>query len=63
MLNEFLCVLFRRDNGLPAGYCFVEFRTEDEAERVLKTINGKDIPGTNPVRKRVSVVLQMVFNL
>lgn len=41
----------RRDNGLPAGYCFVEFRTEDEAERVLKTINGKDIPGTNPTRR------------
>lgn len=41
----------RRDTGLPAGYCFVEFRSEDEAERVLKTINGKDIPGTNPTRR------------
>ncbi|XP_039257246.1 tRNA selenocysteine 1-associated protein 1-like isoform X4 [Styela clava] len=41
----------RRDNGLPAGYCFIEFRTEEEAERVLKAVNGKEIPGTTPTRR------------
>lgn len=44
-------VIRRRDNGLPAGYCFVEFASEEEAERMLKSINGKEIPGTKPTRR------------
>lgn len=48
-LINLLLNIFRRDTGQPAGYCFIEFRTEEEAERILKTVNGKEIPGTTPV--------------
>ena len=43
--------LIRKDNGMPAGYCFIEFATESEAERVLKLVNGTNIPGITPVNK------------
>ena len=42
-------LLCRKDNGMPAGYCFIEFATESEAERVLKLVNGTTIPGVTPV--------------
>lgn len=35
----------------PAGYCFIEFATESEAERVLKLVNATDIPGSNPTKR------------
>lgn len=32
------------------GYCFVEMSDEATAERCLRKINGKSLPGANPVR-------------
>jgi len=40
-----------KKNEQPAGYCFVNFSTEAEAERVLKLVNGTDIPGWKPRKK------------
>lgn len=31
------------------GYCFVEMTDEATAERCLRKINGKPLPGANPV--------------
>lgn len=36
---------------MPAGYCFIEFATEAEAERVLKLVNATDIPGSRPAKR------------
>ncbi|XP_076806945.1 tRNA selenocysteine 1-associated protein 1-like isoform X1 [Clavelina lepadiformis] len=44
-------VIRRKDNGMPAGYCFIEFATESEAERVLKLVNGTTIPGVTPSKR------------
>uniref|UniRef100_H2ZR52 tRNA selenocysteine-associated protein 1 n=1 Tax=Ciona savignyi TaxID=51511 RepID=H2ZR52_CIOSA len=44
-------VIRRKDNGLPAGYCFIEFPSEAEAERVLKLVNGTNITGSNPTKR------------
>nr|XP_002125303.1 tRNA selenocysteine 1-associated protein 1-like isoform X1 [Ciona intestinalis] len=44
-------VIRRKDNGLPAGYCFIEFPSEAEAERVLKLVNGTTINGSNPPKR------------
>jgi RNA recognition motif. (a.k.a. RRM, RBD, or RNP domain) len=35
--------------GEPAGYCFVSFGTDDQAVDAMHKLNGKPIPGTNPV--------------
>lgn len=32
------------------GYCFVEMPDEATAERCLRKINGKSMPGSSPVR-------------
>lgn len=32
------------------GYCFVEMTDEATAERCLRKINGKSLPGASPVR-------------
>ena len=34
---------------LPAGYCFVEFNDEEEARRAMLRLNGKIVPGSDPV--------------
>lgn len=35
--------------GEPAGYCFVNFLSDDQAVNAMHKLNGKPIPGTNPV--------------
>ena len=34
---------------LPAGYCFVEFKDGDAAQRAMLRLNGKIIPNSQPV--------------
>uniref|UniRef100_U5EYT5 tRNA selenocysteine-associated protein 1 n=1 Tax=Corethrella appendiculata TaxID=1370023 RepID=U5EYT5_9DIPT len=35
--------------GDPAGYCFVSFQTDEAAIDAMHKLNGKPIPGTNPI--------------
>lgn len=35
--------------GEPAGYCFVNFQSDDQAIDAMHKLNGKPIPGTNPI--------------
>ncbi|KAL4488785.1 hypothetical protein ABPG72_016438 [Tetrahymena utriculariae] len=35
-----------KETSLPAGYCFVEFQTHEQAERILMNYNQQLIPGT-----------------
>ncbi|XP_053694368.1 tRNA selenocysteine 1-associated protein 1 [Sabethes cyaneus] len=35
--------------GEPAGYCFVSFKTDEAAIDAMHKLNGKPIPGTNPL--------------
>lgn len=35
--------------GEPAGYCFVNFLSDEQAVDAMHKLNGKPIPGTNPV--------------
>lgn len=35
--------------GEPAGYCFVNFLSDDQAIDAMHRLNGKPIPGTNPI--------------
>lgn len=36
-------------SGEPAGYCFVSFKAEEAAMDAMHKLNGKPIPGTNPI--------------
>jgi hypothetical protein len=36
-------------SGEPAGYCFVSFVTDEFAVKAMHKLNGKPIPGTNPI--------------
>lgn len=38
-----------RTTGVSEGYAFLEFRTHDAADSILKTFNGHPIPGTDLV--------------
>jgi len=38
-------IIKNRLTGDPAGYCFVEFNDEEQAQRALLRLNGKPIPG------------------
>lgn len=40
-----------------AGYCFVELADEASVERCVQRLNGKLVPGSNPV----SSVVQLIF--
>ncbi|KAI4468533.1 trna selenocysteine 1-associated protein 1-related-related [Holotrichia oblita] len=42
-------VMRNKFTGEPAGYCFVHFATDEEAIDAMHKLNGKPIPGTNPV--------------
>jgi len=44
-------VIRKKETGMPAGYCFIEFATEEEAERVLKLVNTTEIPGSSPTKR------------
>lgn len=35
--------------GEPAGYCFVNFMSDEQAIDAMHKLNGKPIPGTNPI--------------
>lgn len=35
--------------GEPAGYCFVNFHSDEQAIDAMHKLNGKPIPGTNPI--------------
>lgn len=35
--------------GEPAGYCFVNFLSDEQAINAMHKLNGKPIPGTSPV--------------
>jgi len=35
--------------GEPAGYCFVNFQSDEQAIDAMHKLNGKPIPGTNPI--------------
>lgn len=36
-------------SGEAAGYCFVNFMNDEQAIDAMHKLNGKSIPGTNPV--------------
>lgn len=38
-----------RETGRPRGFAFVEFETDEAAERCISTMNGKDLKG-RPIR-------------
>lgn len=38
-----------RTTGLSEGYAFLEFRTHEAADQILRTYNGTPIPGTDLV--------------
>ena len=45
-------IIKNRLTGDPAGYCFVEFVDEEQAQRALLRLNGKPIPGNmHPPRR------------
>ncbi|KAJ3098053.1 hypothetical protein HDU97_004347 [Phlyctochytrium planicorne] len=52
-LNENVNVKMIRDkvSGASAGYCFVDFSSHASAMRLLNSVNGSLIPGTNKVFK------------
>ncbi|XP_062322531.1 tRNA selenocysteine 1-associated protein 1-like isoform X1 [Osmerus eperlanus] len=43
-------IIRNKMNWGAAGYCFVELADEATAERCLRKVNGKPIPGATPVR-------------
>lgn len=54
-------VMRNRYTGEPAGYCFVHFPTDEMALDAMHKLNGKVIPGSNPVS--ISHVLLVSFVL
>lgn len=42
-------IMRNKYSGEPAGYCFVHFATDETAIDAMHKLNGKPIPGTNPV--------------
>lgn len=45
------------------GYCFVEMTDEATAERCLRKINGKPLPGANPVWRTAVANNSLIFCL
>lgn len=52
-------VMRNRYTGEPAGYCFVHFPTDEMALDAMHKLNGKVIPGSNPV----SIVMFYEYNI
>lgn len=42
-------IITHRITGGSAGYCFVELADEESVERCVQRLNGKLVPGSNPV--------------
>lgn len=42
-------IMRNKYTGEPAGYCFVNFLSDDQSIDAMHKLNGKPIPGTNPV--------------
>lgn len=38
-----------------AGYCFVEMADEASVDRCVQRLNGKLVPGSNPVRRQTCI--------
>jgi len=43
--------MFNKFDGMPANYCFVEFSDVETAKNVVLRLNGKLVPGSNPLRR------------
>lgn len=50
-------VMRNRYTGEPAGYCFVHFPTDEMALDAMHKLNGKYIPGSNPVSFEIQILL------
>lgn len=44
-------IIRNKVTGGALGYCFVELTDEGTAERCLRKVNGKPLPGSNPARR------------
>lgn len=42
-------IMRNKYTGEPAGYCFVNFMSDDQSIDAMHKLNGKPIPGTNPI--------------
>lgn len=42
-------LMHNKYSGAPAGYCFVNFASDEQAIDAMHKLNGKPIPGTNPI--------------
>lgn len=49
-------VMRNRYTGEPAGYCFVHFPTDEMALDAMHKLNGKVIPGSNPVNLFITII-------
>lgn len=47
--------------GDPAGYCFVQFPTDEMALNAMHKLNGKVVPQTNPVSTVICMGLELIF--
>lgn len=46
-------IITHRTTGGSAGYCFVELADEASVDRCVQRLNGKLVPGSNPVSSMV----------
>lgn len=53
-------IITHRITGGSAGYCFVELADEASVDRCVQRLNGKLVPGSNPVSS--VVLLQNTFS-
>lgn len=42
-------IMRNKYTGEPAGYCFVNFMSDEQSIDAMHKLNGKPIPGTNPI--------------
>jgi hypothetical protein len=41
----------QKGTNVPAGYCFIEFSSEQQATTALSRLSGIPIPGTQPMKR------------
>ncbi|KAK3090710.1 hypothetical protein FSP39_013934 [Pinctada imbricata] len=44
-------VIKSKMTGLPAGYCFIDFHTQEKAREAMLKLSGKNIPNSNPPKR------------